>query len=147
MEHWYHSLRTFSDPFSPPIFFPVRGTLGYSHSLILFAPFYVVLRLFFHPFQAYGLTLFLVIETGVLYLYLVFRRFVQLSFVDSLLLMALFLSSRNVIGGFMGTWAQTASVFLIPPGIEIRRRRESRGASVVRGEGLRTGVPLTAERP
>jgi len=115
LEHWYHSLRTFTDPSSPPMFFPVRGTLGYSHGLVLYVPFYVLVRPFFHPFQAYGLTLFAVIETGVLCLYLVFRRVLGLSFVESLLLSGWFLTSPNVANGMMGVWSQRASVFLIPP--------------------------------
>ena len=31
LEHWRHSLLSFSDPTSPPMYFPERGTLGYSH--------------------------------------------------------------------------------------------------------------------
>ena len=63
LEHWYRSLSTFTDPSSPPMFAPIRGTLGYSHGLVLYAPFYFVLRPFFHPFQSYGLMLFVVIWT------------------------------------------------------------------------------------
>lgn len=115
LEHWYRSVTTLSDPSSPPMFFPVRGTLGYSHGLILYAPFYVLVRLFFHPFQAYSLTLFLVIETGIVCLYLIFRKFIALSFVESLLLTVFFFTSQNVINGTVGVWSQRASVFLIPP--------------------------------
>ena len=75
LEHWFHALVTFSDPSSPPMFYPAEKTLGYSHGLILYAPFYAPLRLFFHPFQAYSLTLFIVIETGILCLYVILRRF------------------------------------------------------------------------
>jgi hypothetical protein len=115
LEHWYHSLRTLSDPSSPPMFFPTRHTLGYSHGLILYAPFYALVRLFLHPFQAYSVALFLVIEAGILCLYAVFRRFLGLSFVESLGLSAFFLSSQNVMNGATGVWSQRASVFLIPP--------------------------------
>jgi hypothetical protein len=115
LEHWYHALSTFSDPFSPPMFYPAQKTLGYSHGLILYAPFYVPVRLFFHPFQAYSLTLFIVIETGILCLYVIFRRFLQLSFAESLLLTAFFFTSPNVINATIGVWSQRASVFLIPP--------------------------------
>jgi hypothetical protein len=61
LEHWYHAVSTFSDPFSPPMFYPAQKTIGYSHSLILYAPFYVPLRFFFHPFQAYSLSLLILI--------------------------------------------------------------------------------------
>ncbi|HEU4937370.1 MAG TPA: hypothetical protein VFT39_12990 [Vicinamibacterales bacterium] len=115
LEHWYHALWTFSDPFSPPMFYPAEKAIGYSHSLILYAPFYVPLRLFVHPFQAYSLTLLVVIETGILCLYVIFRRFLQLTFVESLLLTAFFLSSPNVINETVGVWSQRASVFLVPP--------------------------------
>jgi hypothetical protein len=115
LEHWYYALSTFSDPFSPPMFYPAQKTLGYSHGLILYAPFYVPVRLFFHPFQAYSLTLFIVIETGIVCLYVIFRRFLQLSFAESLLLTAFFFTSPNVINGTIGVWSQRASVFLLAP--------------------------------
>jgi hypothetical protein len=115
LEHWYHALVTFSDPFSPPMFYPAQKTLGYSHGLILYAPFYVPVRLFFHPFQAYSLTLFIVIATGIICLYVIFRRFVELSFVESLILTTFFFTSPNVINATIGVWSQRASVFLVPP--------------------------------
>ena len=115
LEHWYRSLSTFTDPSSPPMFAPIRGTLGYSHGLVLYAPFYFVLRPFFHPFQSYGLMLFVVLEIGVVSLYLVLRLAFRLSFVEALLLSAFFLTSRNVLSGLMGVWSQRGSVFLIPP--------------------------------
>jgi hypothetical protein len=115
LEHWYHALSTFSDPFSPSMFYPAQKTLGYSHALILYAPFYVPVRLFFHPFQAYSLALFIVIETGIVCLYVIFRRFLELSFVESLLLTTFFFTSANVINGTIGVWSQRASVFLVPP--------------------------------
>ena len=115
LEHWHHSIRSLADATSPPMYFPVRGTLGYSHGLILYVPFYMAVRPFLHPFQAYNVTLFLVLETGALCLYLIFRRFVGLGFVESLLLSAFFFSSPNVVNGGTGVWSQRASVFLIPP--------------------------------
>jgi hypothetical protein len=115
LEHWHHSIWSLADATSPPMYFPVRGTLGYSHGLILYVPFYMAVRPFLHPFQAYNLTLFLVLETGALCLYLIFRKFVGLGFVESLLLSAFFFSSPNVINGGTGVWSQRASVFLIPP--------------------------------
>jgi hypothetical protein len=114
LEHWYHSFRTLGDPSSPPMFFPVAHTLGYSHGLVLYAPFYIPLRIFLHPFHAYTVMLLAVIEAGIVCLYVVFRR-LGLSFVGSLLLCAFFLSCRNVINGETGVWSQRASVFLIPP--------------------------------
>jgi hypothetical protein len=115
LEHWYHSVSTFSDPASPPMYFPVQKTLGYSHGLILYAPFYVTVRPFLHPFQAYSLSLFLVMETGIFCLYLTFRKFLELSFIESLLLSVFFFTSQNVINKNVGVWSQRASVFLIPP--------------------------------
>ena len=114
LEHWYRSAMTLSNPFSPPMFFPAPKTLAYSHGLVLYAPFYVPMRLFFHPFHAYTLTLLLVMETGILCLYLLLRK-LGLSFVESLCLSALFFSSQNVVDGATGIWSQRASVFLIPP--------------------------------
>jgi hypothetical protein len=114
LEHWYHSLSTFSDPSSPPMYFPVQKMLGYSHGLILYAPFYLPIRPFFHPFQADSLSLFVVLETGILCLYLIFRKFFELSFIESLLLTVFFFTSQNVINKSVGIWSQRASVFLIP---------------------------------
>jgi hypothetical protein len=114
LEHWYRSATNLADPSSPAMYFPIRKTLGYSHGLVLFAPFYIPLRLFLHPFLAHTLTLFVVIETGILCLYLLLRK-LGLSFLESLLLTALFFSSQNVINALMGVWSQRASVFLIPP--------------------------------
>jgi hypothetical protein len=42
-------------------------------------------------------------------------RKLGLSFIESLLLSALFFSSQNVVNGQTGVWSQRASVFLIPP--------------------------------
>jgi hypothetical protein len=114
LEHWYYSISTFRDPLSPLMYFPVSGTLGYSHSLILYAPFYVVLRPFVDEFQAYTLALMLVLVTGAACLLVLFRR-LGLGLVEALALGALFVTSSNVINGGTGIWSQTASVFLIPP--------------------------------
>jgi hypothetical protein len=114
LEHWYYCVTTLSDPRSPLMFFPVRDTLGYSHSLILYAPFYIVARLFLDPFQAYSLMLGSVLVLGTICLYLLLRQ-VGLRFLESLALTAFFATSGNIINGMTGTWTQTASVFLIPP--------------------------------
>ena len=114
LEHWYRAVGNLSDPASPPMFFPAARTLGYSHGLILYAPFYILPRLVLHPFIASSLALALVMETGIVCLYLLLRR-LQLSFVEALLLTAFFFSSPNVINGATGIWAQRLSVFLIPP--------------------------------
>ena len=74
LEHWYYSISTFRNPLSPLMYFPVSGTLGYSHSLILYAPFYVVLRPFVDEFQAYTLGLMLVLVTGAACLIVLLRR-------------------------------------------------------------------------
>lgn len=114
LEHWYYSVTTLSDPRSPLMFFPVPGTLGYSHSLILYAPLYIAARLFLDPFQAYSLTIALVLLLGTVCLYLLLRQ-AGLSLIESLLLTAFFTTSGNVINSMTNTWTQTASVFLIPP--------------------------------
>ena len=114
LEHWYRAITRATDPASPPMFHPARGTLGYSHGLVLYVPFYVPLRVFFHPFQAYSLALLAAIGAGVLCLYVVFRRFLELSFAVSLLLCLFLLTSHNVMNGSIGVWSQRASVFLIP---------------------------------
>jgi hypothetical protein len=114
LEHWYHAVTSFSDPFSPPMFYPAQKTLGYSHGLLLYAPFYLPIRLFVHPFQAYSLALFVIIETGILCLYVILRRYLKLSFLESLLLTVYFFTSRNVINPTIGVWSQRASVFLMP---------------------------------
>ena len=114
LEHWSYSISTFRNPLSPLMYFPVSGSLGYSHSLILYAPFYVVLRPFVDEFQAYTLALMLVLVTGTACLLVLLRR-VGLGLVEALALGALFVTSSNVINGGTSIWSQTASVFLIPP--------------------------------
>lgn len=115
LEHWYRVVTRFAAPTSPPMYFPAEQTLGYSHGLILYAPFYVPLRMVLHPFQAYNLTLFLVFELGAVCLYLFNHRILRLSFVESLLLTALFVSSENITSEATSVWTQRASVFLLPP--------------------------------
>jgi hypothetical protein len=114
LEHWYRALTRLEDPSSPPMFHPVRGTLAYSHGLILYAPLYACLRLAVAPFLAYNLTLVLVLGGGTACLFLLLRRS-GASLVESLVLSGLFLSSPNVVNGETGVWSQRASVFLIPP--------------------------------
>lgn len=114
LEHWYQSGLHLSDPTTPPMFFPIEGTLGSSHGLVLYVPFYAIARLFLHPFQAYNATLFAVMAMGVFCLYALLRRFLQLTFAESLLLSLFFLTSANVMGHWIGIWSQRASVFLVP---------------------------------
>jgi hypothetical protein len=118
LEHWYSSISTFSDPLSPRMFFPVSGSLGYSHSLVLYAPFYVVLRPFADEFQAYTLTVMLVLATGSACLFLLLRK-MGLGRIEALALSALFVTSGNVINDETSIWSQTASVFLLPPTLVI----------------------------
>ena len=113
LEHWLHSVSGLTNPASPPMFYPATGTLGYSHALILYAPFYVPFRLVFHPFQAHNLTILSVLFLGSLSLYVLCRK-LKLSFVESLLVTAFFLASPNVTDGSLAVWSQRASVFLIP---------------------------------
>jgi hypothetical protein len=113
LEHWLHSVSGLTNPASPPMFYPATGTLGYSHALILYAPFYVPFRLFLHPFQAHNLTILSVLFVGSVSLYVLCRK-LKLSFVESLLVTAFFLASPNVTDGSLAVWSQRASVFLIP---------------------------------
>ena len=115
LEHWYHSLLTLTNPTSPPMYFPARGTLGYSHGLVLFAPFYLAVRPWLHPFQAYNATIFLVLTTGTICFYAIARNFLKLGFVESLLMTAFFASSPNLINEPAGIWTQRVSIFLVPP--------------------------------
>ena len=115
LEDWRYSVGHFSSPASPPVFFPVRGTLGYSHSLVLYAPLYVIARMWLHPFTAHTLTLFVTIELGTLCLYVIFRRFVRLGFAESLVFTAVFAASGSIVNGWTGVWSQRASIFLVPP--------------------------------
>jgi hypothetical protein len=115
LEHWYQSVLSMTDPSSPPMYFPARGTLGYSHALILYAPFYLALRPFLDAFQAYNATLFFVLLSGSLCLYAIFRKGLGVLFGEAALLTFFFFSSRNVVNGGTAVWSQRASVFLIPP--------------------------------
>jgi len=105
LEHWYHSLLTLANPTSPPMYFPARGTLGYSHGLVLFAPFYLAVRPWLHPFQAYNATIFLVLTTGTICFYAIARKFLKLGFVESLLMTAFFASSDGRCAAIMAAMA------------------------------------------
>ncbi len=135
LEHWYHALVTLSDPTSPPMYFPERGTLGYSHGLILYAPYYAAVRPFLDPFQAYTVTLLLVALSGATCLYLFLRRAFALGFAEAGCLTACFLTSANVVNEPMGVWSQRASVFLIPPILLL-------GLAAVRAGGTPRGLIL-----
>jgi hypothetical protein len=115
LEQWRFSVLHLTNPVSPPMFFPERGTLGYSHTLAFYAPAYIVFRLLFHPFIAYTLTILFAIEAGIVGLYILLRRFLVLGIVESLVLVGAFATSQNVINGPTGVWTQRVSVFLIPP--------------------------------
>src|SRR6185436_10840025 len=104
LEHWYRALGTLADPSSPPMFFPAQKTLGYSHGLILYAPFYIPLRPFLHPFHANNLAILLVVEVGSVCLFLLLRRGFALSFPESLVLSAFFFTSQNVINPGTTEW-------------------------------------------
>ena len=149
LEHWYHSVTTFSDPRSPLMFFPVRDTLGYSHSLILYAPVYIAARLFLDPFQAYSLTIAIVLLLGTVCLYLLLRQ-AGLHLLDSLLLTAFFATSGNVINSMTSTWTQTASVFLVPPallflGTAVRMRPGRARKTLAFAGGLLGGLVFSQE--
>ena len=114
LEHWFHVARTIAHPASPPVFHPAPHTLGYSHGLVLFSPFYVAARAWLHPFHAYTAAIVAVMAVGVACLYVLLRR-LGCSFVESVALCALFFTSPNVVNGPTGVWTQRVSVFLIPP--------------------------------
>ena len=102
LEEWRYSVLHLANPVSPPMFFPEPGTLGYSHSLVLYAPFYVIARIVLQPFVADTVTILTVIEIGILSLYAIFRRFLAMGVVESLLLVTLFATSQNVIHPITG---------------------------------------------
>jgi hypothetical protein len=140
LEHWFYSVRHLTSPASRPVYFPVRGTLGYSHSLVLYAPFYTVARLWLHPFTAYTATLFTVMVLGTLSLYVIFRRFAGLGFVEALVCTAVFATSGNVVNGPTGVWSQRASIFLVPPILLIGLWATARP----RGRGRYAGLACSA---
>jgi hypothetical protein len=115
LESWYYSLARLENPASPPVFHPTPGTLGYSHGLILYVPFYVPLRWVLHPFQAYNLAILLVIAVGTVSLYALLRRWFSLTVLEAVVLTAFFAASPNVLDGALSTWTQRASVYLVPP--------------------------------
>jgi hypothetical protein len=135
LEHWHHSIHNLTDPSSPPIFFPVRRTLGYSHGLILFVPFYEFARVFFDPLIAYNLTILVVLVSGSMALFALLRHAFGLTFVESSALTLFFITSRNVINSGTGIWTQRASIFLYPLifllGCVATRVRERRLAAVL----------------
>ena len=77
------------------MFFPVKRTLGYSHGLILFVPFYESARLFFDPLIADNAALLAVLVTGPFALFVLLRHSIGTTFVESLALTAFFATSRS----------------------------------------------------
>ncbi len=66
LEHWFRSLQGQNLLLSPPMFYPVQGTLGYSDAMFLFALPYSVLRFCsVGMFTAYQLTLYLAVVLGL----------------------------------------------------------------------------------
>lgn len=141
LEHWYHSIVNGLNPASPPVFYPTEGALGFSHSLILYVPFYAALRPLLHPFIAHNMTLVIVMACGIVCLYLLLRRGARLNIAEALLLSAFFFTSPNVVDGGSVAWSQRLSVFLIPsillPALESVRITERRARlSLAFGAGL-----------
>ena len=149
LESWYYSLARFENPASPPVFHPTPGTLGYSHGLILYVPVYVPLRWVLHPFQAYNLTILVVIVTGTLSLFVVLRRFFALTFLEASVLTAFFAASPNVLDGGLNTWTQRASVYLVPPilllGLTAHRASATRRAALAFATGLLATLLFTQD--
>jgi hypothetical protein len=113
LENWYHTVRHLHGHASPPMYFPDEAA-RYSHGFILYAPIYIVARVFTHPFTADTLTLLVVMIGGAWCLYLLLRR-MGLGPIEAFILGACFSTSPNIINGSTVVWAQRASVFLIPP--------------------------------
>ncbi len=137
LESWLYAARTLSDPGSPPMFHPATGTLGYSHSLILFAPLYIGGRTFLDPFAAETLTLVATYAMGIVCLYVLLRRFIGAGYGVSVALSALVATSPNIVNTGTETWAQRVSCFLIPPILCL-------GAYALRMRSRRHGVALAA---
>lgn len=144
LEHWHHSFWHLTDPSSPLMFFPARHALGYSHGLILYAPFYLAVRPLLNPLIAHNVTLVLVMETGIICLYLLFRKFAKLSTLEAIVLTAFFCTSQNVINGSTGIWSQRLSVFLIPPILLLMTSPRPVAAFL---SGLLAGLLLTQDYP
>jgi hypothetical protein len=115
LEDWRYSFWHLTNPASPLVFYPALGTLGYSHSLVLYGPLYAIIRLWLHPFTAYTFTLFIVMMLGTVSMYVVFRKFAGLGFAEALVFTAVFATSGNVVNGPTGVWSQRASIFMVPP--------------------------------
>lgn len=113
LEHWRVSLLHGTSPASPPMYYPATHTLGYSCGLILYVPWYVLLRVWCDPFVAHTLTIFTVLQVGTWSLYALLRRF-RLEFATALVLTGSVVTSLNVVDGLVGVWSQRASVYLVP---------------------------------
>lgn len=88
----------------------LRGSIVLAVSLGYFSVVFQIAR---GDFLRSGL---LVMETGAPCLYALLRRFARRGFVEALLLMVFFISSRNVINAWhTNVWSQTASILLVPP--------------------------------
>lgn len=149
LEWWYYAALRFDNPASPPVLHPVEGTLGYSHGLILFAPFYIPLRHVLHPFQAYNLAIFFVVIGGTVCLYAWLRRALGLGLVEAVVLTMFFAGSPNVLDSGLNIWTQRASVFLVPPMLLLASAAASaqgrRRTTLAFGAGLATTLLFTQD--
>ena len=151
LEHWRTSLLHGTSPASPPVF-PATHTLGFSHGLVLYSPFYVLARTWLPPFQAHTIALWFVMTVGTVSLYLLLRRGPKLGSVEAILLTAFFATSLNVVNGEAGAWSQRLSVFTMPPilllGVTAARMRPGkRRLALACGAGFLFGLLFVQDFP
>ncbi|TNE52574.1 MAG: hypothetical protein EP343_00135 [Deltaproteobacteria bacterium] len=80
LEHWFRSLQGQNHLLSPPMFYPVQGTLGYSDAMFLFSLPYCVLRFCsVGMFTAYQLTLYLAVALGLVSMWYLLNKKLGLS--------------------------------------------------------------------
>jgi hypothetical protein len=150
LENWYYSVVHLQASTTPPMYFPDVAA-RYSHGFILYAPIYIAIRLFAHPFVADTLTLAVVMIGGSWCLYLLFRR-LGLAAIEAFVLSACFFTSPNIVNPGTVVWAQRTSVFLIPPillvllvAIRSVERRPRIGVALGAVAGLLSGLFLAQD--
>lgn len=113
-EHWFQVLHGDSSWLNPPIFYPVKGVLGWTDTFFLYQVFYAPFRFMgADPLLALQLTLVALSALAfVSFVYLVrqlFRTPLSVALVAGLI----FVFSSSL--WMHATWAQLSGVYLIPP--------------------------------
>ena len=112
-EHWINVFRGDVSWTSPDFFFPAKGTLGYTDTLLLDEIFYAPLRVFgVDPFLSFEWTVILLSLVGFVSFFVLCRRELSLGVGTSLALSSAFAFANNL--NIVAVHPQLYSIFWLP---------------------------------